>query len=67
MNPPPPPLPTAFLSRPNRIDGSVLQVRESIGNKGPLPLLVKIAPDLSALEKEDIAAVALETKASGYG
>ncbi|CAM9657190.1 unnamed protein product, partial [Sphacelaria rigidula] len=38
------------------------QVRETSGTKAPLPLLVKIAPDLDEQEKEDIAAVALDTK-----
>lgn len=40
------------------------QVRESTGNPKPLPLLVKIAPDLTEREKKEIAGVVLSTKAS---
>ena len=40
------------------------KVRESTGNPAPLPLLVKIAPDLSLKEKKEIAAVVVKTKAS---
>lgn len=39
------------------------QVRESTGNPKPLPLLVKIAPDLTEKEKKEIAGVVLATKA----
>ena len=34
------------------------------GEEGPPPLLVKIAPDLSRQDLEDIAAVRLKTRAS---
>lgn len=39
------------------------KVRESTGNSAPLPLLVKIAPDLSDTEKKAIASVVVKTKA----
>eukprot|EP00752_Nemacystus_decipiens_P001319 g1309.t1 len=41
------------------------QVRESTGNPKPLPLLVKIAPDLTEKEKKEIAGVVLATKVDG--
>ncbi|CAN0193879.1 unnamed protein product, partial [Laminaria digitata] len=41
------------------------KVRESTGNPNPLPLLVKIAPDLNEKEKKEIAGVVVKTKASG--
>ncbi|CBN76520.1 dihydroorotate dehydrogenase [Ectocarpus siliculosus] len=41
------------------------QVCESTGNPMPLPLLVKIAPDLTEREKRDIANVVLSTKVDG--
>lgn len=43
------------------------QVRESTGNPKPLPLLVKIAPDLTEKEKKEIAGVVLATKARKRG
>ncbi|CAM9323689.1 unnamed protein product [Ascophyllum nodosum] len=41
------------------------KVRESTGSAAPLPLLVKIAPDLNQQEKEEIATVVLKTKVDG--
>ena len=41
------------------------KVRESTGSAAPLPLLVKIAPDLNQQEKEEIATVVLKTKVRG--
>lgn len=41
------------------------KVRESTGNPAPLPLLVKIAPDLSENEKKAIASVVVKTKVDG--
>jgi dihydroorotate dehydrogenase len=35
------------------------------GPEGPPPLLVKIAPDLSEQDKQDIAAVAIKHKIDG--
>lgn len=54
QHPPPPP-------PPSRVS---FQVRESTGNPKPLPLLVKIAPDLTDKEKKEIAGVVLATKVS---
>lgn len=39
------------------------KVRESTGNPAPLPLFVKIAPDLMEHEKREIASVVMDTKA----
>lgn len=49
--------PLPFFDLPYR------KVRESTGNTAPLPLLVKIAPDLSDNEKKAIASVVMKTKA----
>lgn len=38
------------------------KVRESTGNPAPLPLLIKIAPDLKNEEKKEIAEVVMQTK-----
>ncbi len=50
--------------------GLIHQVKATLGrmpwgSKGPPPLLVKIAPDLTELDKADIAAVATSQKVDG--
>lgn len=57
----------ALQSRENlvRLVSAVAEARAAAAPRSPPPLLLKIAPDLTDADKEDIAAVALESHAAG--